>query len=338
MKNFLLILCLCFLSSVVGAQPLLTGASIPTNLLRHPAQRHTKNTNTLPQSIQSTQAYKYFDETLPIYDWTIGGVYNPLLMINFAERITLSSNVGYVDSVIITFDNVTSDSISVVLVQDTLYETQPGTFYRLLNIFDASLVPFAEVRVAKADINIGQPTTVLFSHVQVPQEFFVGLPIELDQSTSTISPFTVRGDRGPTHARTTENARSAAAGITQTQVTYSILLDSTFVPNGETDPIYSNLYITAYVSTSASSVASSTSSQNTLSAYPNPCNTHTTFFSNDQNFSGGDIELFDIYGRMVLKQRVDQNDIDCSQLPSGVYRAITRSAGVLQSMSLTVVH
>lgn len=338
MKNFLLILCLSFLSSVAIAQPSLTGAYIPKNLLLQTDQHRVRNSTPLPQSIQATQAYKYFDEGLPIYDWTVGALYNPLIMILFAERITLSSSTGYVDSVIITFDNVTSDSVSVVLFHDSLYETQPRTFYHLLNIFDPKLTPYAEVRVAKTDIHLGQPTTVLFPHVQVPKEFFVALPIEIDPTTSAISPFTIRGDRGPTHPRTTENARSTAAGVTQSQLTYSILLDSTFVPNGETEPIYSNFYITVYVETSPSSVASSTLLQGVFSAYPNPCNTHTTFFSNDQSFSEGGIEFFDIYGRMVLKQGLNQAGMDCSQLPSGVYRAISHSGGVLNSVTLSVIH
>ena len=58
---------------------------------------------------------------------------------------------------------------------------------------------------------------------------------------------------------------------------------------------------------------------NSFSIYPNPASNHFTFFTDMNVESSNYIELFDLSGRIILKQPIHENTINTEQIPDGFY-------------------
>ncbi len=336
MKIFLLLLAnYCLFASPLFGQGSFTGASTTNQLF----SMKNKTTSLLPNIFSgATTTFKYYDETLPTYDWIVGATYSPYTMLYLGERISLPTSTGWVDSVEITFGSVSSDSITIALLPDTLYEIQPGTTYHLMNIFTQDAIPYYELRIATKDIVLGKPTMLHFPHVLVGKEFFVAPTIEFDPATVVIFPYSIRSDREPTRDRNTQNARSAAIGIAN-QLTYSLITDGSFIPSGDSIAIYSNFYILAFVELGPLAVRQIPINNNQLSVYPNPCSAQTQLHLKTTTTSTM-VELIDVCGRTVFQNIFsgEQTTLDCSSLPAGIYRVVCKSTVGTISSTISVVH
>ena len=206
----------------------------------------------------------YYDPSLPIRVWPAPADFGGLVSILYGQRFTLPSDGGFVDSIRLNFAAIAGAEVGIALVPDTLFETSPGTFYHLIDIF-SERDAYAEAVIGPTSLPADGWVTVSFDHVAVPKQFFV-VAMPNFQAGGT---FELRGDAKPTRVRTTDDSRSAmVAVITSQNLTMSMILDSFIIFTGEEEPAFTDFYIEAYVETGAASVAQQRNAD--VAVYPNP--------------------------------------------------------------------
>ncbi len=277
----------------------------------------------------------YYDPSAPIYGWAAPTNVGSFDIIGFTERITLPSDSGYIDSVTIVFDQISGDSVAIVLDPDTILLTPAGFDHLDATVFNTSLNSFGTAVIYPSQLSGSDTVTVVFPHIQVPQNFQVGLVPSVYTSGFTAS-YSIQGDTEATRVRTTDNCRSTFIGInTSTDHYESGVIDSNFMPVGYPSPLYSNLYITAFVSNLSSSVASNNASS-VISVFPNPA---STFLQIQGVIGTSNVELLDLLGRTVLSSEINGSDkLDVSQLQPGRYEAIIHSANGITSAPVLIQH
>ncbi len=343
MKKFLLLYFFSVLGYSYSTAQNIHGQTAPVSvqsLLSN--QALVGQTNTSPFQTQvAALPYSYYDGSLSTFNWTVGAFYNPYIMAALGERISLPGSNGVVDSVRITFGSViTPDSILVSLFPDTLFQTSDGRFFHLINIFDPNIQPYAQVYVKKTDIVSGGPTSIAFDHVAVPKDFFVLCFGALNAAQSTFLPYEVLGDKEATRTLTTDNSHSGfVAVVIPSQQTVASLLDSVFTANGETEPMFSNLLVTAYVEAGSDGVQPVGYHSNTsLKSFPNPATDNITFVT-ENGITTGSLSLYDVSGRSVWSGSIDGvRQLDVTQLPSGIYRVVYHSGELSVVKTVSIVH
>jgi hypothetical protein len=277
----------------------------------------------------------YFDASSPINDWVIPSQWGSSVMIGITERMTLPTTTGFVDSVQLTFDQMTGDSIAVVLDPDTVLETPVGFYHLDETIFDLSVQSYAVGVLYPNQLHGQQTVTVVFPHVAVPQNFHVVL-VPSNDGVSFTSSFSIRGDNEPVRTRTTDNAHSTFIVVQGTQA-FSGVIDRNLTPAGDVTPIFSNLDITAFVQTSNSIVSAQPSSPNSeFAVFPNPVAT-TLNFNLPADIEASNFELRDLLGRVVLREQgPNLHTIDVSHLGPGRYEAILTTPDGIEATPIIV--
>jgi hypothetical protein len=235
----------------------------------------------------------YYDPIAPTYSWAAPSNWGAYDIIAFTERITLPSDSGFVDSVTIVLNQISGDSMAVLLDPDTILFYSPIGIYEHLDatVFNTSLNSFGTSVIYPSSLNGSDTVTVTFPHVQVPQNFHVVIV------PSASSSYSIQGDTEATRVRTMDNCHSTFIAIDpSTGQAESGVMDSDLTPAGYTSPLYSNLYITTFVSSSSSSVANNNTSL-AISVFPNPA---STFLQVQGGTGTSSVELLDLLGRSVL--------------------------------------
>ncbi len=342
MKNILLLFSLILIGySPVAAQMIHSPAATiaPTEMLRNRTIVHQHNpTPFLTQDVPIP--YSYYDNSLPTVNWIVGGYYPPLVMEILAERISLQTDGGFVDSLRVSFGAVSPDSFFVALIEDTFIRVSDGRSFHLINVFNPNAKVYDYVRIAKQDIVSGSPTTIRFNHSQVPKDFAVAFYAEIDTAQHIFSPYEVLGDRESMRTLAMDNTHSnLVASSTQTGQRSAYVLDSLFVANGEPQPIYSNLLVTAYVTSASSEVQTyGYQSQELLKVFPNPASANVTLIT-ENGITAGHLDLIDVSGHTCWSGSIDGvRQLDVSNLPSGVYRAVYHSGLTSITKTISIAH
>jgi hypothetical protein len=280
----------------------------------------------------------YCDTTVDSFEWIGGGRYASLIFFSLGERFTLPGNSGFIDSVTLQIDSITSGAITVALFPDTLININGVGYCHVMNldvlhtISDLNYAGYSSQIIQPGNIQWGVPTTVYFPHVAVPQSFFVAVTPDVS-SGSIVNAFWWRSDREASHARTPDNMRSAfIAEDLQSGGVGSLLLDSIFVNQGQ--PLFCNFYATLYGSSGSSGVPIQLSSVHEAALYPNPA---TTILNIPASLQASDFELRDILGRTVLHSS-EKNPAfaDVRSLASGNYWAFMHTAGGIISTPVMI--
>ncbi len=265
----------------------------------------------------------YYDPTAPTYSWVAPSNWNPIIMVGFTERINLPSDSGYLDSVRLNFDSMSGDSVGVILDPDSIYLAPGGYSHLDETLFDPSVSSFGEAFVHPEDLDASGIVTVMFPHIPVPQNFHVDIISHLG-SSSVLSTFNLRADTEATRVRTADNCHSTFIGINANTGVYETnVIDGNLTPPGYPSPLFSELYVTAFVSAVSSGV-SGNQQVPTISVFPNP----SSSFIQIQNVVGiSTMEILDLLGRSVLSSQLNgSSKLDVSQLQPGRYEAIVHSA------------
>lgn len=324
-----------FSTSSVYSQTL-TGAHTDHGSSIAPAKGHYKNLNILPSSALEQVTLKYFDQSLPTLSWLGEGQYGPYLLYWAGERMTLPSQSGFLDSVSIQLDSVSTDSLFVFIAEDTLYDVGGGQLFRLINIFrDETII--ASANIYPEQVSRNAPVMVRFPHIPVPKEFFVVISPSVNQNGQPTNFFLIRGDSKPPRERTTEGSRSAGVFVDlQSGGLISAILDGTFIPNGQTEAAFSDFYITAFVDASPTSVEGPTIETSQIRVFPNPASRHIEVST---PFSEGDLQMYDMLGRIVSTTRIDNatTHVDLGEIPNGTYWLVVRSGNTFSKTSISVL-
>ncbi|HET6401043.1 MAG TPA: T9SS type A sorting domain-containing protein [Candidatus Kapabacteria bacterium] len=323
-KHFaFLLLSLSIAFQAAHGQGVVNGGAIGGSAL--PFLRHVTPMPEAPFStLSSDVAISYFDPATPTHSWLIPSIWGSAEMIGLTQRITLSADSGYADSVRIVFDAISGDSVQVALDPDTVLFYSPlGEYYHLdATIFNTALNSFGDAVIYPSKLS-SDTVTVSFPHIAVPTNFHVELLPSFSQQGSVTASFAVRGDSEATRARTVDNAHSTYL-IVSGNSALSGVLDSNITPPPDTVPIFSNLYVTAYVSNAPSRVALWNASSN-VSIFPNPASSSIQIQSAE---AISRVELLDLLGRTVLSQKLSgRGMLDVSRLEPGRYEAILHTAG-----------
>jgi hypothetical protein len=317
-----IILMLCFLlAGNVYGQGLATSGAASMSTIKWPHSQGIACGNQRLSTEVADMPISYYDPTAPTYSWGVPSNWNPIAIIAFTERITLPSNSGFVDSVTVIFNQISGDSVTVFLDPDSVLLTPSGYYHLDETLFDPTVLTYAMTEIYPSQLNGSDTVTVYFPHVSVPMNFHVGVTLG-SQATS----FEVRGDTEATVPRTVENCHSTWIGVDQgTSQIESNVVDSSLTPLGYTSPLYSNLYITAYVQTSSSDVASNSISNSVVQVFPNPASDKLSInIPSDDQMNG--VELRDVLGRVVLSTSGDIRSLDISKLFPGRYEAVINSS------------
>ncbi len=291
--------------------------------------------STMTGLLSGAASWSYYDSQRPIIDWTCPAVYNPLTVVVFAERLTLPGHGALVDSVQVRMDSVWGDSIIVLLLPDTLYPSNLGFDIHLINIFDPSATALAKTTVAASDFKTHAFTTVAFPHVPVPREFYVGFTSPIKNNSFT-GWYQLGGDSGVTHARTTDNMRSAYVAAYSGSA-YSGVVDSTFILTGASVPVFTNFYVKLFADTATMSVDERRSLEApSITAYPSPCTDRVTFETTSNR--PANLQVCDVLGRRVMQVTVAPRapvTLNTRSLAPGVYTvfdAATKVRGVVRKL------
>jgi hypothetical protein len=333
--RILIVLCVLFLTSSVYSQTL-TGASTDHVSSFELTKARYKKPNMLPSSALEQAELKYFDQSLPTISWVGEGIYGPYLLYWMGERMTLPSQSGFLDSVSIQIDSISTDSLFVLIVEDTLYDVGGGQQFRLINIFREETI-IATANIYPEQVSLNSPVMIRFPHIPVPKEFFVVISSSVNQNGQPTNYFFIRGDSKPPHELTTEVARSAGVFIDlQSGTSISAILDGTFVPNGQTEAAFTDFYITAYVDASSTSVENPITNTSKITVIPNPSSDHINVST---PFSEGTVHIYDVLGRIVSTTRIDNvnTQIYLRDIPNGTYSLIVGSGNTVSRTSISVV-
>jgi hypothetical protein len=215
------------------------------------------------QPLSSDLMLTNFDATAPVHDWHFYFQAGNLLVYAPAERFTLPTDSGFVDSVKIVFDAISGDSITVLLDPDTLYTTSAGEFH-FVNIFSTTAQRFAGVTFPVPAASGAFTLNLVFPHVPVTKNFHVVVLPRYTVNGTQInftSQFSLRADSEATRTPTADNAFSTFLGINlQTSQSTTGIMDGYFVPAGDAGPLYTNFDIQAFVSTPTSTLTLSSTS------------------------------------------------------------------------------
>ncbi len=329
-KHFaFLLLSLSIAFHAARGQGVVNGGAISSNA--EPFGHHLAPAPSAPFStLSSDEAISYFDPSTPTHGWLIPLTWANSELMGITERITLPTDSGYVDSVRIVFNAISGDSVSVALDPDSVVlQIYPIGLHEHLDatVFNPALNAFGHAVIYPPQLR-SDTVTVPFPHVMVPKNFHVVL------APSITSSFAIRGDSEATRARTLDNCHSTIIALNGNQ-TISNVIDSNLTPVGYTAPAFSNLYITAYVSSAPSSVAA-TNASSTISIFPNPV-------SSSLRIQDGEaisrVDLFDLLGRTVLSQKLDgSGTLDVSGLEPGRYEAIIHTARGISTAPVLIRH
>ncbi len=329
----LLIFCSLPFGTAFGQSASVSGAiTANTWAWPHPAKVPAANSPLLPQS--DDIAISYYDPATPTHSWLAPSNWG-VEVLAFTERITLPADSGYVDSVRIVFNTIGGDSVAVVLDPDTVI-AGPSGFNEHLDetAFDNSVNAYGVAGIYPSQLH-SDTVTVAFAHIPVPKNFHVTLVPSFNQSNGSLTAFyAVRGDSEATRVRTVDNCHSSfiAVNLSSGQ-SESGVIDSNLTPAGDVAPLYSNLYITAYVSAAPSSVAS-TPTSSAISIFPNPA---ATSIQIQGAASISNVELLDLLGRTVLSSRLNGNkSLNVSGLEPGRYEAVVHTTDGLQAEPLLI--
>jgi hypothetical protein len=293
----------------------------------------------------------YFDPTARTHVWPLIANYGSLIMAGLSERFTMSSDVAYIDSVMIGFDAI-DDTVVVLLAPDSIFSTPEGDFH-LINIVDPNAPVYWGTRIAPPALRGPSRKMLRFPHVQVPKDFHVLI------SSNLVSPSAlmigVTGDSENVRARSTEGSRSGFYYVlTADQHFYTAILDSNFYSLHNAEPLYSNLDVTVFSSTDPanattepiayglldllatgleSGVPASESAHDDSYLYPNPCSNLVTVTKEGVE----SIELYDVLGRNVMSHN-GPGSIEVKELPNGRYLAVLHNGGQTITQNLIVHH
>ncbi len=334
--GYSLFLAVClFLADLGEAQILSTSTrgAIADSITGWPNRAKVWESN-MPLSILSADIpLGYFNSSIPSLGFGAPIQIGSYIVPTYGERITMPGSGGFLDSVQITIDSITGDSIDVYMIADTLYSTGAGTFH-LMNIFDQNAQSFDVGYVHAAQVHGRSVVTLPVPHTEIPaQNFWIAVEPNFDAvSRNFTNGYLVTGDSEEIVPRTTDNCRSGFLALLNTGQTLSAVLDSTFLSTTGV-PLYSNFYITAFVSSQASGVSGS-SAPGTISVFPDPAST----FVNIQGTEGlATIELLDLLGRPVLSAQFDgEGKLDVGRIQVGRYQAVIHTTNRLITMPLVI--
>jgi hypothetical protein len=331
--SVVLLLCL-FLTGEAYGQNMLSGSSAGSGMISWPHSTQAGHKALLPMPESADIPLSYYDPSLATHPWLAASNWGIIDIIAFTERITLPSDSGFLDSVRIVFDAIAGDSVSVGLDPDTVIATPVGIYHLDATVFSPTSNDFATAVIYPSKSGSSDTTvTVAFPHVPVPRNFHIVL-VPSSSSVAFTSSYSVRGDSEVTHLRTTDNCHSTFIGINpSTDQSESGVIDSNLTPAGFTSPIYSELYITAFVSSQSSGVSGSSAARS-ISIFPDPAST----FINIQGIDGpSTVELLDLLGRPVLSAQIDgEGKLDINRIQVGRYEAVIHTTNGLITMPLLI--
>jgi hypothetical protein len=294
-------------------------------------------------------ALSYENDSLSVHEFPVPLNVSSTYLSFVGERMTLPTPFGYLDSVSIRIDSMSTDSAKVDILPDTLYTTNGGRQFHLINIFSQSAIRYDSGAIQHSSIRNGKYVTIPMHHSKVPNNFYIAVSPSDSLSGGLIyflNNFQLAGDSGSAHLRTADNCRSAYVAIGNGG-TFSGVIDSTFYLLSDPNYlIFTNFYMIAYVDTTGfTGVNERTQPPHdvAISNFPNPFKESTQIsIANAQSHSS--LKIYDALGREVgdLTQQIttspsSQVIFNAGNLPAGIYYAKLQTGSSVITKSLMLL-
>lgn len=276
----------------------------------------------------------YYDMQKPSGAWAVPVNYGQFQTMGLAQRFTLPTTSGYLDSITIFLDTIVGSEIGVLIARDTLFETAPGEYFHLIDIF-SDRQPYAEQTIVASALPVDGSVTLRFDHLQVDKNFFVLVVPKIENNTF-VSGFGLRMEIEPVRERNTENSRSAMLAQLPGGQILSSIFDGVFQIAGADSLLYGQFYIDAFVDTTQPLKHVAMNGQlSELQLYPNPVRSGEALTFGKRTEPVSKVQIYDLLGREVHSS-VDLNEISTNGLTPGSYIVVVTLDGQRHEAKLVV--
>lgn len=258
------------------------------------------------------------------------------LVLGYAQRFTLPTASGYLDSVRIQINQAgeipagSGGTINFFVVRDSIFQSQSGPDGHLPLLGDV-LVQASVPAAALAGAQNFQ-VTLNTQHAAVPQNFFVYMRGSFDNTGVPTSAFLIPGEIKNGVEVTTENSRSVFHFIT-TQGESVGIMDNFFKINGA--PVAVNFLMDAFVDVEAGSVARPEITAAAM--FPNPVAVKGSL-NIEHSSEISSIRIVNMLGNEMQSWTGKSTSVklSTSDLSAGVYNVIVTTASGVTSEKLIV--
>ncbi|MDH7516394.1 MAG: putative Ig domain-containing protein [Bacteroidota bacterium] len=195
-------------------------------------------------SATTTVMLKYHDVRLPHFNWQMPNNYGSFINLFMLQRFTLPNDAGFLDSIQVYIRDISTGAISFRVYPAEILDVGTSSFY-----FPKFTPAIDSLFIDKSRLKMDAWNSIKFNGAVVPKEFFIST--EFTISGGTNNTIVIPGDFHELPGRTLDRTRvimlNSVAGQLQMRT-----LDSTLVESGTQKPIYSYLYMTAFVDTATS--------------------------------------------------------------------------------------
>lgn len=224
----------------------LTGGFLKT--VEIPNSQLTKPSPATPASTNATIALSYYDTSTTAVRWIYPANYGSFLMLYLAQRFTTPGTGGFIDSISVRIDEVSSGFVQFRVLDVIPVNFPDGRQFYLPNFN----VPLGDTLIPGTQFTEGQMTTFRTVHLtggkwQVPKQFFLTVEFTVDQFGFANQVTMVTDSKNRT-SRSSDSSRSIMIFQTGNQASATIM-DSIFTLQATGQLLYPNLYLTAYIST-----------------------------------------------------------------------------------------
>ncbi|GEM_PF-6850678 len=241
MKKLVLILALMYgIPSILSAQEAKYSAGVPAS--SPSVKAVTVNSKApVPASSSTTVAISYHDPKLPAFAWTFPRDYGAFVNLYLMQRFTLPTSSGFLDSVSIYIDNVSTGAIRIRVLPDSVTHFANGTFRmpKFSPVLD-------QIIVDKSALQMKAFNTIKLQGVVVPRDFFITVEFTVNQGKNNTVTLISDGHTAP--YRTEMDSRTVMVNQISNQIQV-MLMDSLFRDSGTQKMLFPYLYMTAYTDT-----------------------------------------------------------------------------------------
>lgn len=259
-------------------------------------------------------------------------------LMSIAQRFTLPTETGYVDSLELRITAATGDVLGVYLWKDTIHDFGGGLYFHAVDI----LTPQKKAIYGSKVVNVSSipangTVKVKFNHVKVPKDFFVVVQGNYNAAKEPISFFTIAGEIKARRQVTMEESRSSYLALSSKGVETSTF-DSKYKLPGVDSALFTDFHITAHTTAPPASVGSEATMQ--FSAFPNPVTVGNPITVQHGTLAKSEIRIINSLGATIKKVPTDRGDlteISTTGMPAGAYHLfITSSEGQTSTAKMIV--
>jgi hypothetical protein len=275
----------------------------------------------------------YYDESAIASGWQAPfAASQSLAVLQYAQRFTLPTETGTLDSIKVRFSQAAGDTVYLYLMEDSVFTLQSGDAHLPTTVFGGIAIP---VQILPQIVDENGWVTITFDHVPVAKNFHVLAAPRIIVDGTSVTPtssLTVIAENKSGVTPTTESSRSTFVALAPGGI-FNIPMDNYFSVDGT--PVAVNFHMQAFVNVETGSVARPSIAAAAM--FPNPVASNGTL-NIQHNEQIEEIQIVNMLGNAVQSWTGKSSNVklSTSELPAGVYNVIVTTAKGITSEKLIV--